>query len=434
MIKKPIIIFISALIFSTLTACSIDMSQFLWSGKNTLASSIFEKDVAFSWNTNTGAIIDIHYPVSSQFPALERLFFDVFESRSKRFLLESKSASGDTIDSSYRINYQVISKGEWTTVIFDIQKSIGTSSTHARPAYTLSSATGRSYTIQDIVSPRFLYTLKKESDKQLGHNSWSTISADYSRFEDFYADGTNFVFPWLWSSEVKIPMDSFMFDRYLKNIDDTGIITPVSSTGATRKIVALTFDDGPSSKYTPLLLDILKKEGVKATFYVIGPNVEKYSDIIKREVSEWHEIGSHSYSHQVYTKLSDVMIQEDLYRADQAIYQVIGRYPRTIRHPYGAIDERVLRLSPLPSILWSIDTYDWKTRNVKKNIAAVQNARSGDIILFHDIHETSVQSIPEVIRTLKAKGFEFVTISELLDLSDDGVMAGKRCTKQGNCK
>ena len=121
---------------------------------------------------------------------------------------------------------------------------------------------------------------------------------------------------------------------------------------------------------------------------------------------------------------------EEVYKTDQVVYHTLGIYPRTLRPPYGAINDDVLHIGGLPLILWSIDPYDWRTKNVKKNIAAMQNVKEGSIILFHDIHETSVESIPEVIRTLRDRGFTFVTVSDLLSVTDDQSLAGKKCIKK----
>ncbi|MBC7498803.1 polysaccharide deacetylase family protein [Candidatus Gracilibacteria bacterium] len=201
-----------------------------------------------------------------------------------------------------------------------------------------------------------------------------------------------------------------------------------------KKVIALTFDDGPSELYTNTLLDILQKEGVHATFYVLGRNAERYPAIIKREHDEGHEIGNHSYSHTAFTKLGSGQIRDELYATDQAIYRSIGEYPRTFRPPYGATNTGILADIAMPFAMWSIDTRDWQTHSVVHNISGVSHAKNGDILIMHDIHETSVASIPDIIAKLRAQGFTFVTVSELLELSPDNQQIGKRCYKKGDCR
>lgn len=112
------------------------------------------------------------------------------------------------------------------------------------------------------------------------------------------------------------------------------------------------------------------------------------------------------------------MMQEELYKTDQVVYRTIGIYPKTFRPPYGGINTEILEKSAMPAILWSIDPRDWKTHDIIKDINAVKNAKDGDIVLMHDIHEASIASVPIIIKNLKDRGFTFVTISELLSLSE----------------
>jgi peptidoglycan/xylan/chitin deacetylase (PgdA/CDA1 family) len=233
-------------------------------------------------------------------------------------------------------------------------------------------------------------------------------------------------------------MSNYLFDIWHRRSESV-LSWEISSQsgnliGIHGKIIALTFDDGPSEQYTNRLLDILKTEGVHATFFVLGRNAEKYPQILAREYREWHEIGNHSYSHTLFTKLSTGAIQDEIYRTDQAIYHAIWAYPTIFRPPYGSTNTGVLAVIHMPAILWSIDTRDWQTHSIAQNITSVQNIKDGDIIIMHDIHETSVESVAAIIVNLRARGFTFVTISELLWLSPGNTEVGKKCSKKTSCK
>jgi peptidoglycan/xylan/chitin deacetylase (PgdA/CDA1 family) len=183
--------------------------------------------------------------------------------------------------------------------------------------------------------------------------------------------------------------------------------------------LAITFDDGPHPKNTPRLLDLLKERGVKATFYVIGQNVSQYPDIARRIVEEGHEIGNHSYTHPSLPKLSAARLTEEITKSNDAIQQATGVLPTTMRPPYGAINAAITkRLNEefqLPVILWTVDPLDWKIRkasHVSNHI--LQNSNAGAIVLAHDIHPSTIDAMPAAIDGLLAKGFQFVTVSELI--------------------
>ncbi|MGA0093382.1 MAG: polysaccharide deacetylase family protein [Chthoniobacterales bacterium] len=190
-----------------------------------------------------------------------------------------------------------------------------------------------------------------------------------------------------------------------------------------RPIVALTFDDGPHPELTPRLLDILRHNGVRATFYVVGRNVAAHPEIARRIVAEGHEIANHTYNHPSLTSLGASGIQRELASTTQIIEQTTGRRPTNMRPPYGAINERVratiLRDFGLDIIMWSCDPLDWKRPGaevVRRRL--VEGAEPGGILLAHDIHAGTIEAVPGVIRDLKAKGYGFATVSQLLALRE----------------
>ena len=181
------------------------------------------------------------------------------------------------------------------------------------------------------------------------------------------------------------------------------------------KLVAITFDDGPG-KYTKELLDTLKQYDAKATFFLVGTCVERYPDLVKREVEEGHQVANHSWDHTKLTTLSQNGISSQLSKTENTIDKACGKDlgKLMVRPPYGSSNATVQAAAGAPLIFWSVDTLDWKYRNaetVKKNI--VNNAKDGAIILLHDIHPTSVQGAIAAIKELTEKGYTLVTVSEL---------------------
>jgi peptidoglycan/xylan/chitin deacetylase (PgdA/CDA1 family) len=180
-------------------------------------------------------------------------------------------------------------------------------------------------------------------------------------------------------------------------------------------IVALTFDDGPNPNTTPQILDILKKNNVKATFFVIGKNAERYPEIIKRIMDEGHLIGNHSYSHIDFSRSSDAAIREEITKTQEIIKNASGVTPHFYRMPYGSGGQRVVNLlQPLKSVLWNVDSEDWKLRNTNKILDQVaRTMKPQSVILFHDIYPTTVESVNILIPALKQKGYNFVFPQDL---------------------
>jgi peptidoglycan/xylan/chitin deacetylase (PgdA/CDA1 family) len=189
-----------------------------------------------------------------------------------------------------------------------------------------------------------------------------------------------------------------------------------------QKLVALTFDDGPDPN-TGALLDILKKEKVTATFFVLGMRVAKYGDTTRRAYQEGHQIASHTYNHKNLTKLSPPARRSEINGTIAAIERTIGAKPTVMRPPYGAWNGGVLTDAGMPLVLWSIDTEDWKDRNADRIYAHVMaNVRDGSIILFHDTYATSVEAVAKLIPALKAEGYAIVTVNRLI-MARDGSFA-----------
>src|SRR5205807_4802420 len=183
--------------------------------------------------------------------------------------------------------------------------------------------------------------------------------------------------------------------------------------------VAMTFDDGPSAKLTPKLLDLLAAHHIKATFFLIGQNVAENPDIVAREVREGHEIANHSWSHPNLAKMSDDRVRDQLHKTEDAIRSASGNRPTLLRPPYGSITVRqkkwINQEFGYKIVLWDVDQLDWRRPgpNVVCN-RIIKNTRAGSIVLAHDIHPGTIEAMPCVLNQLEAKGFKFVTVSELI--------------------
>lgn len=183
------------------------------------------------------------------------------------------------------------------------------------------------------------------------------------------------------------------------------------------KTIALTFDDGPHPTNTMRLLDILDEYGAKATFFILGENASRYPEVVAEIAARGHEIAAHSYSHPDLTTLSYEGVVDELSRTNAAITDACGVWPVCVRPPYGATNDTVsaaIADSGHVEVHWSMDTADWQSRDPVAILGMVQEyAEDGDIVLMHDIHESTIDSIPSVIEYLRSQGFAFKTVSEI---------------------
>lgn len=184
-----------------------------------------------------------------------------------------------------------------------------------------------------------------------------------------------------------------------------------------RKIVALTFDDGPGNNSTQRILDSLEKHDVKATFFVLGSKIEQNPDMLKQIHDEGHEIGNHSYNHPDLTKLTHEEMMSQITNTNQLIKDNTGETPKYLRPPYGAFTPDIELSSGMTVILWNVDSNDWRLRDGPKTKDFVlQHLQPQSVILFHDIYESSADTVEHLIPALKEQGYEFVTMSEYLEI------------------
>lgn len=190
------------------------------------------------------------------------------------------------------------------------------------------------------------------------------------------------------------------------------------------KQVAMTFDDGPSDQ-TTRLLNFLKQNDIQVTFFLVGNRMNSYSSIVKRQAAEGHEMGYHSYAHSNQPSLSSSQITSDFNKSNQILKEMTGKEFTVWRTPGGDYNSRVLSCVPVPHIMWSVDTLDWKNRNSYSVYSAIMNrAKDGSIILMHDLYGTTVDGATQAMKEMLAGDYEFVTVTELLSRNGTPPKAG----------
>lgn len=192
-------------------------------------------------------------------------------------------------------------------------------------------------------------------------------------------------------------------------------------------VVALTFDDGPRTDTTTRLLDGLALREVPATFFLVGERVPGNEDLVRRMAADGHQVGVHSYTHIIITGLSKQDFDFEVGQTRQQLAAILGNGDFWLRPPYGFTDASVQKWAESPVVLWSLDTLDWKDQNADRIVnQLVWQAKDGDIILFHDIYNSSVDAALRVVDALTERGFCFATVEQLLQdkglIPEDGVI------------
>lgn len=197
-----------------------------------------------------------------------------------------------------------------------------------------------------------------------------------------------------------------------------------SKSADSAKSIALTFDDGPSS-FTDRLLDCLEQNDAKATFFMVGTEIDSFPDEVKRMKKLGCELGNHTYDHTDLTTLSAEDISSEIAQVDERLVNLTGEGASVVRPPYGSVNDTVKTVVGTPMILWSIDTLDWKTLDVESTVEEVMNnVQDGSIILMHDIYSTSVDAAEILIPQLIEDGYQLVTVHELASLHNQKLSAG----------
>ena len=181
------------------------------------------------------------------------------------------------------------------------------------------------------------------------------------------------------------------------------------------KTVALTFDDGPHPVYTPRLLEGLRQRNVRASFFLIGQNIDGNEDIVRQMYEDGHLIGNHSQSHVQLTAESARAACDQIACVNAKIRAITGETPGYVRPPFGSWSQELESMLPMTVALWNLDPLDWKSQDRSAVVRYVlSHVEDGSIILLHDVYESSVEAALEIIDTLAAEGYNFVTVDEML--------------------
>ena len=201
--------------------------------------------------------------------------------------------------------------------------------------------------------------------------------------------------------------------HYLCYFNEKGVLT--RKIDKNKKMVALTYDDGPSI-YTPRVLKTLKENNAVATFFVVGNRVPTYSDTVKKAHDMGCEIGNHTYEHKSLPNLSETEVKRQISKTNKEVNKAIGEKPVIMRPTGGATNTNIKKWVGMPSIIWSVDTLDWKTRNADSTRRAVLNSvKDGDIVLMHDLYSATATASETIIPELVRRGYQLVTVSELAE-------------------
>lgn len=190
---------------------------------------------------------------------------------------------------------------------------------------------------------------------------------------------------------------------------------PAERGDANIRKVALTFDDGPHPRYTAQLLKGLRERDVRVTFFVLGRSAEQYPDLIREMAQDGHLIGNHTYSHLQLTGRNGQQFEEELQKTDAVIYEITGQHTEFVRPPYGEWDKRYEESLNMIQVLWTVDPLDWCCTDAGAVISRVLEKADEDcIILMHDVYPSSVEAALVIVDELSARGYEFVTVDEII--------------------
>lgn len=370
---------------------------------------------------NKDALVSINYPVT-EVSALD----EAISSYINKVRAEFKNSDYDgkpelNISYTYKeVNDEVINVSILTEIVTD--KTVSKIKT-----FTYNKKSEKFLTMEDIVDDLDVldYDIKKEllskyQDADMDY--LSNVSYDFFTMDDenltIYFNPTQLKDTNDELVYLDIPLDSLnlLIDVDREENTNTYLNFKKNTINEEDKVVALTFDDGPS-KYTKDILDILKKHDACGTFFLIGNKVSFYGDILREMLSEGNEIGNHSYDHKYLTRLSEEEVKDEINKTQDEIKRVTGYTPTLFRPTYGGYNNTLKSYIDLTFVLWDVDSRDWSVKSTEGIMYNVfKDVKSGSIILFHDNHEYSVNALPSVIKELKKQGYKFVTVSELLEL------------------
>lgn len=346
-------------------------------------------------------IIDAYYPKFKD-NELNKIVTDWLYSYIKVFKENVKEDN-----SKLEINYQFYNINNYINIFFDIDNSLDKNDR-------------RKNILIDLKDKKISLITELYNEEEL-REKISRVSKKYSKeiSDNILTSNINDFNYLITDDEFTVYFDSIKFD----NISYIPMLEIEKNTKSVyeeenKKLVALTFDDGPS-EYSLEILDCLLENESKATFFELGYRMKNKKEITKKLYDSGMEIGNHTYSHKYLTRLNDKKALEEINSVSILFNEITGDNIKLLRVPYGSVNSTVRNLSPFPIISWNIDTNDWLYKDPDKSLPIIlEHVSDGDIILMHDIHEPTIELVKRIVPELIGRGYELVTVSEMAKLKN----------------
>lgn len=404
--------------------------------------------VFYEKDENKNYIVEINYPkVKSK--QLLAYTDDYIKNKKKEFKEEiSKEEPLNSSKYEFKADYKVTDNNNILGLHLNISEYTG-GAHHVRydKSYYYNKESDEIVSIKDFLEKdtsldklanlSYYYVMKYSDDNNLNFDKEGVkegLSFNLNNFEhfNFIDDGLEFIFPpyqiaYYAAGEIKIvipydELNGIIKNKYLKYSEKNNIKQDNNRNlkeFSNKKLIAFTFDDGPSYIGTNKLLDNLDKYNARVTFFVLGSRVENYKDTLTKAYKMGNTIGNHTYSHSNLLKLDNYSVMDEIKKTNETIKNITGSEAIYLRPPYGNINSDIKNISNMYTILWDLDTEDWKNKD-KDRIAdyIVSNAHDGAIVLLHDLYETSVDGALLAMERLEKEGYAFVTIDEMIKIKD----------------
>lgn len=347
-------------------------------------------------------LIDVYYPKYKD-TELNKIVTDWLYNYIKDFkekAIEEKSR--------LEINYTLYNKNGYSNIFFDINNSIDKKD--LRKSILINLKEKRLSLITELYNEEQLREkIDKVSKKYSNNISNKVLSSDINEFDYLITDDEFIVY------FDNVEYENISYTPFL-NLKESKKISYEDIKD--KKMVALTFDDGPS-EYSLEILDCLIENNSKATFFELGNRMKNNKEITKKLYDNGMEIGSHTYSHKYLTRINESEVLNEINSVSILFNEITNDNIKLLRAPYGSVNSKVRELSPFPIILWNIDTKDWLYKDPSKSSPIVlEHITDGDIVLMHDVHKPTIELVKIIVPELKARGYELVTVSELSEFKN----------------
>lgn len=331
---------------------------------------------------------------------------------------ELKELSGTSDkDCKLVIDYEDGAAGELVSVLFRIEKSVGSAARTEKRQWIFNKKKGETVNAETLFSDR-AYAYIAEQASATAEDA-APLTGDRETFSSFLltAEGAEFYYE-ADGKEQSVTVPYAALHTYMSvTVNGNVPADSIRELDPEKPMIALTFDDGPHYINTPRLLKILEDNGARATFFILGDRsffTEANKETLRQLAASGNEVASHTYSHKNLAQLSIEDMVAEITKAADNIYALTGEYPTFVRPPYGSYNDEVKQYANAPLVTWNVDSEDWKSRDAATIVEHVlEEARDGRIVLLHDIHTFSVDAAERLIPELIERGYQIVTLREL---------------------